>query len=532
MNKKFYITTPIYYVNASPHVGHTYTTVAADVIARYHQMIGDEVFFLTGTDEHGAKIEAKAEAGGKKPQEFADEVAAKFKFAWDELNISHSRFIRTTEKEHIKAVQKALQFMYEKQDIYLGKYEGLYCQGCEQFKSEKDLVNGKCPEHDTVPEKVSEESYMFKTSKYQKELIKKIENDEFKIRPEEKKNEILSFYKRESLKDVSFSRKNVNWGIPLPWDKSHTAYVWADAFLNYLTGLGWEGDIKGGSASNLEAEPPYKKFWPPDIQLMSKDILRVHTTIWPAMLLSLGLPLPKEIFVHGYFLIEGKKMSKSVGNVIAPEEMIKKYGVDGTRYLLMSATPFGHDGDISWEKFDEKYNADLANGIGNLAARTLTMTEKYFDGKVPNNIDYEDVAVGKSPVIVASNKTTLRTIIDVGVNNYIDSIKKDFDLYFSLLLVMKRINSIDIYISEYKPFKLIKEDKEKTAAVLYNCLESIRIIAWMLWPFMPETAEKIWTSLGLETSKELAKDFKEATVWGGLEPGTKVKKGNVLFPRI
>ncbi len=272
---KFYITTPIYYVNDKPHIGHTYTTIAADVLARYHRMIGDKTFFLTGTDEHGAKVAEKAGEAGKEPQVFVDEVAASFQFAWDELNISHDRFIRTTEEEHKLAVQKALQHMHDKGDIYLGKYEGLYCQGCEQYMSEKDLVNGKCPDHGEEPKKMSEESYMFKLSKYSKELLRKIESDEFKIRPIEKKNEVISFYK-QGLEDISFSRKNVAWGIPLPWDKAHTTYVWADAFLNYLTGLGWQGGA--GKAFDM---------WPVDVQLMSKDILRVHATIWPAMLLSL-----------------------------------------------------------------------------------------------------------------------------------------------------------------------------------------------------------------------------------------------------
>jgi len=520
MSKKFYITTPIYYVNASPHIGHTYTTVAADAIARYHQMIGDKVFFLTGTDEHGAKIEEKAKAAGEKALEFADGVAAKFQFAWDELNISHNRFIRTTEKEHIKAVQTALQSMHDKGDIYLGKYQGLYCQGCEQFKSEKDLVDGKCSEHNTKPEKVSEESYMFKMSKYQKELIKKIEKDDFKIRPKEKKNEILSFYKREGLKDISFSRKNVKWGIPLPWDKKHTAYVWADAFLNYLTGLGWDGE------NNLEPnskalESSSLKMWPPDIQLMSKDILRVHATIWPAMLLSLGLSLPKEIFVHGYFLIEGKKMSKSLGNVIAPEEMIKRYGVDGARYLLMSATTFGHDGDISWKKFDEKYNAKLANGIGNLMARAITLAQKAKQAKI---------SLVKSDIIFFGhnykNKNT------VYWDRYNISINKFLDIENALALIFIRISSLNLFITTLKPWELIKTKNTKTGIIIYDILERLRQIAWMLWPFMPETAEKIWTSLGLDVGKELAKDFKKATEWGGLEPGTKIKKGDVLFPRI
>lgn len=528
MSRKFYITTPIYYVNNSPHIGHTYTTVAADVLARYHQMIGDKVFFLTGTDEHGAKIEAKAKEAGKEPKEFTNEISAKFQFAWDELNISNDRFIRTIEKDHIKAVQKALQFMYDKGDIYLGKHEGLYCNGCEQYLSKKDLVDGKCPDHKVKPEKISEESYMFKMSKYQPELLKKIEDDEFKIRPKEKKNEILSFYKNEGLRDISFSRKKVKWGIPLPWDKKHTAYVWADAFLNYLTGLDWTTSPQP-SPSKGEGEL-FESFWPPDVQLMSKDILRVHATIWPAMLLSLGLPLPKQIFVHGYFLIDGQKMSKSLGNVIAPEDLVKRYGVDATRYLLMSATTFGHDGDISWQWFDEKYNADLANGIGNLVARSV---------KLASISEFKAPSVAKA---LAGKNLTNANVDKWGGQKFDHSvtgawkeyqekmIKLELDKVVELISGQQKF--LDNYITTVKPWELIKNKDKQISLVMYNILERLRHIAWMLWPFMPETAEKIWTSLGLNVGKELAKDFKEAIKWGGLEPGTKVKKGEVLFPRI
>lgn len=521
MSRKFYITTPIYYVNNSPHIGHTYTTVAADVLARYHQMIGDKVFFLTGTDEHGAKIEAKAKEAGKEPKEFTNEISAKFQFAWDELNISNDRFIRTIEKDHIKAVQKALQFMYDKGDIYLGKHEGLYCNGCEQYLSKKDLVDGKCPDHKVKPEKISEESYMFKMSKYQPELLKKIEDDEFKIRPKEKKNEILSFYKNEGLRDISFSRKKVKWGIPLPWDKKHTAYVWADAFLNYLTGLDWATSPQP-SPSKGEGEL-FESFWPPDVQLMSKDILRVHATIWPAMLLSLGLPLPKQIFVHGYFLIDGQKMSKSLGNVIAPEDLVKRYGVDATRYLLMSATTFGHDGDISWKWFDEKYNADLANGLGNLVARSVALCEKMQNAKIKmQNSNAKTDAWGKKEFYHQ---------VDISWNGYEDYLDV-FEIDRALQQITVQIKFLDSYITATKPWELIKNNDKRVGAVMYNILERLRQVAWMLWPFMPETAEKIWTSLGLNVGKELAKDFTEAIKWGGLEPGTKVKKGEVLFPRI
>ena len=526
---KFYITTPIYYVNDTPHIGNAYTTVVADVLARWHRLVGDRTFFLTGTDEHGAKIETKANEVGKGPQELVDEIASQFQTAWQNLNISQDRFIRTTESAHIKAVQNALQYMYDQGDIYLGKYEGLYCQGCEQYKSERDLVDGKCADHGTVPEKMSQECYMFRLSKYQAELLGKIKSDEFKILPVERKNELISFYEKEGLNDIAFSRKNVKWGIELPWDPSQTAYVWADAFLNYLTGLGWTGH--GDDAPEM---------WPPDIQLMSKDIMRVHATIWPAMLLSLdlSLPLPKQLFIHGYFLIDGKKMSKSLGNVIRPEEMVARYGVDATRYLLLSAAPFGNDGDVSWAKFDEKYNADLANGLGNLVARTLSMTEKYFDGRVPNNLRPEMVPMKKGKFKISKfgesdigEELPVSMFINSQARYYVQPMEQP-DLFRALFETQICISGLDKYISDYQPFKLIKEDKEKTAIILYNCLEGLRFIALMLLSFMPTTAEKIWESLGLNPAAELKKDFNEAIKWGGLPVDAKVKKVESLFPRI
>ncbi|OGF28217.1 methionine--tRNA ligase [Candidatus Falkowbacteria bacterium RIFOXYB2_FULL_47_14] len=511
---KFYITTPIYYVNAKPHIGHTYTTVAADVLARFHKLTGARVFFATGTDEHGAKIAQKAKSENKDPLEFTDEISGQFKKAWSDINIKYDRFIRTTEKDHIKAVRNALQFMKDKGDIYKDKYEGLYCVGCEQFKNEKDLVDGKCPDHQTVPEFMSEETYVFKMSRYADRLLKMIEFDEFKIGPEERKNEILSFYKKEGLKDVSFSRKNIKWGIPLPWDEAHTAYVWSDAFLNYLTVLDWDG--------NPENRP---QMWPPELQLMSKDILRVHATIWPAMLLSLELPLPREIFVHGFFLVDGQKMSKSIGNVIAPEDLIARYGVDATRYLLMSTTAFGGDGDISWKKFDEKYTADLANGIGNLVARSITLVEKMRNANMELTLtDGEKEVWGE-------------------LGFYHKNISEAWDKYFFLFKEL-RIDEIlflvisgvatfaDEYITATKPWELIKNNDKKVLVVMYNILERIRHISIMLYPFMPATAEEIMRRLGLDPEIEFKKDFKDLIKWGGLSPETKVDKGEPLFPRL
>lgn len=471
--EKFYITTPIYYVNARPHIGHTYTTIAADVLARFHRAKGDKTFFATGTDEHGIKIEKKAKESGKELKDFVDDVAEEFKKSWQKMNITNNRFIRTTDKGHKKAVQNALQRMYDKGDIYLDSYEGLYCQGCEQFKNEKDLINGKCPDHQTVPETMREETYMFRMSKYADELFTKIKNDELKISPSERKNEIVSFY-QEGLNDISFSRQNVKWGIPIPWDNSHTAYVWADAFLNYLTILGWDG-----KDDNI-----VKEFWPCDLQLMSKDILRVHATIWPAMLLSLGLTLPKEIFVHGFFQIDGQKMSKSLGNVISPDDLIDKYGVDSTRYLLMSATVFGRDGDISWEKFNTKYTADLSNGLGNLVSRTSNLIEK-------NEIEME--------LINNSDKDL--------VDKFSEAIKAyHFDEAINILWA--KLREMDEFITAKAPWKMT--DKNEISDVLKIVAQNILNVAYLLQPFLPETAEKI------------IKQFSEK----------QIKKGESLFPRL
>jgi methionyl-tRNA synthetase len=513
---KFYVTTPIYYVNARPHLGHTYTTLAADVLARYHRMIGDNTFFSTGTDEHGTKIEQKAKEEGKKPREYVDEVAALYKMAWDEMNVSNNEFIRTTDENHIDAVRNALRYMYAKGDIVKDKYEGWYCVGCEQFKNEKDLVDEKCPDHLTKPEWTSEDTYVFKMSKYAEKLQGMIERDELKIRPLERKNEILSFYEREGLNDISFSRVNVKWGIPLPWDEAHTAYVWSDAFLNYLTILGWAGD-----GPTLEGEA--KKLWPPDVQLMSKDILRVHSTIWPAMLLSLDLPVQHSIFVHGFFLFDSQKMSKSLGNVIAPEVPKNKYGVDATRYLLFSATTFGRDGDISWEKFDEKYTADLANGIGNLVARSISLAKKLNDAKIdlpiaPSGRDSFHGEEFDHDITHAWNLYQ-RHLIDVGLDK-------------ALEVALKEVRFLDGFISAAKPWELIKDKHPQAGSTLYRILERLRHIALMLWPFLPETSELIWQRLGLKPHLVLERDFNKLILWGGLPANTKIKVGDPLFPRI
>lgn len=469
---KFYITTPIYYVNDKPHIGHAYTSVAADILVRWHRLQGEEVFFLTGTDEHGAKVAQAAEKAGQSPKDFCDNRARDFQDAWKLFNIKYDKFIRTTDAAHEAAIARALQRMYERDFIYRGTYEGLYCTGCEQYKIADDLIDGKCPEHQVEPQLIKEESYFFKLSFFGKELEKRISSNELLIEPKERKNEVLNFI-RSGLKDISISRKNVKWGIPLPFDKKHTTYVWVDALLNYLTGLGWDGD----NEKEL-------KFWPADAQLMAKDIVRVHATIWPGLLLALnnGFKLPKKFFVHGFFTISGQKMSKSLGNVIWPDDMIAKFGADASRYLLAASTPFGQDGDISWEKLTEKYNADLANGLGNLASRIFNIIEKNFDGEMKAR--EEKIDIGAEMENLKLSEAVEKIIVKIDWAN-------------------KKIDAVKLW-------DLVKTNKEEAQKTLEELLGAIIAIGEALLPFMPETAEKILAAAKAE----------------------KIVKGEILFPRI
>jgi methionyl-tRNA synthetase len=462
VKESFYITTPVYYANAQPHIGHAYATLLADILTRFNQQSNKKTFFLVGMDEHGAKIAEKAEAENKNPQELVDEISNNFQHLWQKLNIQNDVFIRTTNSLHKKTVQIVLQKLYDQKLIYKGEYEGLYCVGCEQFKNESDLIDGKCPDHNKKPELVKEESYMLKMSDRQAELITQIKNDEFKIRPQKYKKEILSFLESQKLKDLSISRKNVAWGIPLPFDQKHTAYVWFDAFLSYLTGLGWEGEI-----------PPSIKncnFWPADINLIGKDILRVHATIWPIMLMHLEINLPKKLLVHGHILSGGQKMSKSIGNVISINEMIENFGIDGTRYLLMSAGTFGEDVDITMERLIDKYNADLANGLGNLVSRVIKLGE---------NMTTQKIAKEK----VLKQRENLKELVE----------KMEFAKYLETVWGIIRVSNK--LIEDEKPWELIKNDQEKFEKVMITLIQDLELVAELLVPILPETSEKIKTSL-------------------------------------
>ena len=526
MSNKFYLTTPIYYANNIPHSGSAYTTIAADVLARYHRLKGEKVFFLVGTDEHGGKIEETAQEAGKTPRQLCDENAEIFKKTWRSLNISYDNFIRTTDPKHKEAVKKILQILWEKGLIYKGDYEGLYCLGCEQYKTRDELVEGKCSLHQKKPVLLKEESYFFKLSLFEDRLRKAITTDLFEIKPVERKNEVLNFLD-QGLQDISISRQKVKWGVPLPFDQKFTAYVWVDAFFNYLTGLGWQGDPK-----NLP------EFWPANLHLMAKDILRVHTTIWPALLLALDIPLPKKIFAHGFLTLNNQKMSKSLGNVIWPEEMIEKFGIDASRYLILSVAPFGQDGDISWQKLIEKYNADLANGLGNLVARVLAMAEKYESG-----IRNQESKIKNQKSGIKNQEITRFSLLITDYKTRYEKAFANLQLYEALKIILQFISHLDKYIDQEKPWILAKKRALKGAAtsepslsaspgalapgsgnsgssapgsgfdkleeVLYNLIQGLNEIASFIQPFMPETAERI---------RE------------GLEGKTMEKK--VLFPRI
>ncbi|MFA5047811.1 MAG: methionine--tRNA ligase [Patescibacteria group bacterium] len=502
MNKqnKFYITTPIYYVNGAPHIGAAYTTIAADLLARYHRLLGSEVFFLTGTDEHGSKVAQTAEKAGLSPQEFCDLNSAKFQLAWDILDISNDYFIRTTSEIHKQGVTKFLEKLKLAGAIYEGEYEGLYCTGCEAFITEKELINGKCSIHNVEPEAIKEKNYFFDFKKYLPQVERLIDSGRIKILPESKKKETLGLLKQQ-LNDFSISRQSVKWGIALPFLSDQVVYVWVEALINYVTALGYGG----------ENDENFRKFWPAKVHLMAKDIIKFHALFWPAMLLAAGEEVPEVIYAHGFFTVDGQKMGKSLGNVIDPIELVNRFGSDAVRYLLLSQFPFGADGDVKVGSFVIQYNSDLANGFGNLTSRVTSMAEKYFSGLVPTKDDELKKEVEKIWQHYQESLEIFR------VDEAIGSIKK--------------LNAlVDGYIDKNKPWTLAKEDPARLAKVMYNLLELLRHLGVMLYPVMPQTATKILQGLGM--SDFTSYNLDELKKWGGLSAGTKVAKSEALFPRI
>ncbi len=501
MSKKFFLTTPIYYVNGKPSIGHAYTTIAADVLARYHRMLGEEVFFLTGIDENSQKNVEAAKAAGKEGdiQGYLDEMAAVWQQTFDSLGLTHNRFIRTTEADHKLAVEKFWKAVETKGDIYQGTYEGLYCQGCEAFVTEGELVEGKCAIHKQAPEKLAEKNYFFRLTKYRDALLEHIGLHPEFIQPEARANEVLS-YIRNFMTDVSISRETMRWGLPVPGDESQRIYVWFDALINYISGVGFGTN-----------EKEFAKWWPVSVHLVGKDIIKFHCALWPAMLLSAGLPLPKKVFAHGFFTVDGEKMSKSLGNVIDPLEVVKQYDNDTLRYFLLREIPFGGDGDFSQDRLKQRYEGDLANELGNLVHRVLTMTEKYTEGNVP------EVADG----------------FLAGVWPAYHLAMEELRFHDALGVVWSLVRQANQFVEVQAPWQLAKiGEKKMLDDTLYVLLETLRHLAWMLSPFMPLSSERIFEQLGLEPPKEFTQSFESAWVWGELKPGILIKKGEPLFPKL
>lgn len=478
---KFYITTAIDYVNAEPHIGHAYQKIAADVLARYHRIRGEKVFYLTGTDEHGSKILSSADEKNIPVRDLVNSTSSKFKKAWKSLDIKYDRFIRTTDEDHRKAVQKFIKQMYEKGDIYKGEYEGLYCEGCERYLTEKDLVDGKCPFHKKAPQSLKEEAYFFKLSKYEDKLLELYEENPEYISPKKRRKEVINRVK-EGLRDLCITRTGFDWGIPFPIDKKHVVYVWYEALLNYLTGIGWPNK-------------KYKEFWPADVELLGKDNSWFHCVIWPAMLMSMGIKPAKKIYIHGFLTFNGQKISKSLGNVIRPETLVKKYGSDAIRYYILRDIAFGEDGDFSERNLVQRYNTELADELGNLLSRSTALIQK--NGEVPK---------GKFKLKEEAEETMRK----------VDENLEKLEFHIALRNIWEFVRSTNKYIQNEKPW----EEPENLKDILYTIAEALRIISFLTYPFIPNSSREIAKQLGI---KDITKK---------IEPGTKVKKGEILFKKM
>lgn len=503
-SKKYYITTAIDYGNAPPHIGHAYEKIAADALARYHRLRGEDVFFLTGLDEHGNKIEKAADAAGVTPQAYVDDIAVKAEEVWAALNVRYDGFIRTSDPAHREAVQRIFKRLLDKGDIFKAKYEGWYCKGCEEFKNERDLPEDKvCPQHQQKVEWSSEENYVFKLSTYRDRIRTHIEQNAVFLQPESRRNELLNLL--ETFPDISVSRQNVRWGIPVPGDESQVIYVWIDALSNYLTGIGYDTDMER-----------FNRWWPAELHLVGKDITKFHAIIWPALLMALDLPLPRQIFGHGWVNVAGLKMSKTIGNVIEPKALAEEYGADAIRYYLLREVSFGRDGDFTYEAFEARVNSDLANNLGNALNRTLTILEKNFEGKVsPRFTGIE----GDLPRIAEETLATVIAKMD------------EMAIEEAIAAVWGLLDAVNKYIDSTAPWALAKNgETEQLGGVLYAVLEALRIAATLASPYIPTLASKIWEQLGIEAP--LASQSWSDLAWGGLAEGTKTNKLGPIYPRI